>query len=42
MDVREAMPIPESLSYEQAAAIPLTFQTAYDLLVLQGRLRAGG
>ncbi len=41
MDVREAMRVPANLPFEQAAAIPLAFQTAYDLLVLQGRLRAG-
>lgn len=41
MDVREAMRVPSNLSFEQAGAIPLAFQTAYDLLVLQGRLAAG-
>ena len=41
MDVREAMPMPAKLSYEQAAAIPLTFLVVHDMLVLQGRLKAG-
>lgn len=41
MDVREAIRIPQNLSFEEAAGIPLVFQTAYDLVVLQGRLRAG-
>jgi NADPH2:quinone reductase len=41
MDVREAMEVPAALSLQEAAAIPLTYQTAYDLVVLQGRLRAG-
>lgn len=40
MDVREAMPMPPSLSFEQAAAIPLTFLVVHDMLVLQGRLAA--
>ncbi|HWI77592.1 MAG TPA: zinc-binding dehydrogenase [Ramlibacter sp.] len=40
MDAREAMPIPEGLSWEIAATIPLVYQVAYDLLVLQGRLAA--
>jgi tumor protein p53-inducible protein 3 len=36
-----AMPIPESLSFEQAAAIPEAFLTAYLNLFTLGRLRAG-
>jgi NADPH:quinone reductase len=40
MDAREAMPIPESISWETAATIPLVYQVAYDLLVLQGRVAA--
>lgn len=41
MDRREALAVPEALDWTQAAAIPLTFLVAYDMLVLQGRLRAG-
>ncbi len=37
----EALPIPEGLSYAQAAAIPEVFLTAYDALVTRGRLAAG-
>jgi synaptic vesicle membrane protein VAT-1 len=32
---------PESLSFEQAAAIPVNYLTAYGLLVVMGSLRAG-
>lgn len=41
MDAREAIPIPEGLSYEEGAAIPLTFMVVHDMLVEQGRLKAG-
>jgi len=41
MEAAEAMPVPPSLSWEAAAAIPLTFLVAFDMLVLQGRLREG-
>ena len=37
----EALPIPASLSYEEAAAIPEVFLTAYDALVTRGRLAPG-
>jgi NADPH:quinone reductase len=37
----EALPIPDGLSYEQAAAIPEVFLTAYDALVTRGRLAPG-
>jgi len=39
MDAREAMAIPPGLSMEAAAALPLTFLVAHDMLVLQGRLK---
>jgi NADPH:quinone reductase-like Zn-dependent oxidoreductase len=39
MDVREAIPIPVGVSWEEAAAIPLTFLVVYDMLVIQGSLR---
>lgn len=41
MDAREALPIPERLSWEQAAAVPLVFMVVHDMLIGQGRLRAG-
>jgi len=41
MDVREAIPIPVGLSWEEAAAIPLTFLVVYDMLVTQGKLLPG-
>jgi NADPH:quinone reductase len=36
---REALPLPEGLAFEAAAAIPEAFLTAFDALVLQGGLR---
>jgi NADPH:quinone reductase len=41
MDVREALALPANLSWEEGAAIPLTFLVVHDMLVLQGRLKAG-
>jgi NADPH:quinone reductase-like Zn-dependent oxidoreductase len=41
MDAREAIRIPARVSWEQAAAIPLTFMVAHDMLVTHGRLRSG-
>src|SRR6267143_956553 len=41
MDAREAIPVPENLSWEEAAAIPLTFMVVHDMLIEQGRLKAG-
>ena len=41
LDIREAIEVPPALDWQQAAAIPLTFMVVYDMLVLQGRLRAG-
>jgi putative PIG3 family NAD(P)H quinone oxidoreductase len=37
----EALPIPSELSYAEAAAIPEAFLTAYDALVVRGRLQRG-
>lgn len=37
----EVLPIPAGLSYEEAAAIPEVFLTAYDALVIRGRVQAG-
>ncbi|HSC62105.1 MAG TPA: zinc-binding dehydrogenase [Caldimonas sp.] len=41
MDAAEAMTVPANLAWEQAASIPLAFLVAFDMLVLQGRLRPG-
>jgi NADPH:quinone reductase len=41
MDAREAIPIPAHLSFEEAASIPLAFMVVHDMLVEQGRLKAG-
>jgi NADPH2:quinone reductase len=41
MEDIEAMAVPSSLSWEEAAGIALTFLVSYDMLVLQGRVRAG-
>ena len=41
MDRREAIPIPQGLSFEQAASIPLAFMVVHDMLVEQGGLKAG-
>ena len=41
MDVREAIPMPANLSWEEAASIPLTFLVVHDMLVIQGRLAPG-
>jgi len=41
MDLREALPLPASLSFEEGACVPLTFLVAYDMLVLQGKLAPG-
>jgi NADPH:quinone reductase-like Zn-dependent oxidoreductase len=41
MDAREAIAMPPGLSFEDAAAIPLTFLVVHDMLVLQGHLKSG-
>jgi NADPH:quinone reductase-like Zn-dependent oxidoreductase len=41
MDVAEAMKVPQALSWEEAASIPLTFLVSFDMLVLQGQLQPG-
>ncbi len=38
MDSVEVMHIPDSLSFEQAASVPLTFLVVHDMLSLQGKL----
>lgn len=35
------LPIPDSMSFETAAAAPLTFLTAWTMLIKRGRLKAG-
>ncbi|MDH3318973.1 MAG: zinc-binding dehydrogenase [Betaproteobacteria bacterium] len=42
MDARETMAVPDKLSWEEAAAVPIVFLVVYDMLVAQGRLEAGG
>lgn len=41
MDARETLPVPEQLSWEQAASVPIAFLVVYDMLLAQGRLKAG-
>jgi NADPH:quinone reductase-like Zn-dependent oxidoreductase len=41
MHAAEAMPVPAGLDWRQAAAIPLVFNVSYDMLVAQGRIKAG-
>ena len=39
IDESDAIPVPPNLSWEEAAAIPLTFLVVYDMLVQQGSLK---
>jgi NADPH:quinone reductase len=39
MDESDAIPVPPNLSWEEAAAIPITFLVVYDMLVQQGALK---
>ena len=39
MNVQEMMAIPDSMSWEEAASVPITFLVSYDLLVQQGKLK---
>ena len=41
MDAREAMAVPANLSWEEAGSIPLVFMVVHDMLIAQGKLRAG-
>jgi NADPH:quinone reductase-like Zn-dependent oxidoreductase len=41
MDAREALPVPARLGWTEAAAVPLTFLVAHDMLIAQGRLGPG-
>jgi NADPH:quinone reductase-like Zn-dependent oxidoreductase len=41
MDLPDAIPVPKNLSWEEAAAIPITYLVVYDMLIQQGNLKAG-
>ena len=41
MDESDAIPVPDGMSWEDAAATPITFLVVYDMLVQQGNLQAG-
>jgi NADPH:quinone reductase-like Zn-dependent oxidoreductase len=41
MEKSDAIPVPASLSWEQAGVIPLAFMVVHDMLVAQGDLKAG-
>ena len=41
MDAREAVAVPACLSWEEAASVPLTFMVVHDMLIAQGKLKAG-
>ena len=41
MDAREAIPVPQRLTWEQAAGVPLVFLITYDMLYAHGRLQPG-
>jgi NADPH2:quinone reductase len=41
IDAREAMPVPQALSWEEAASLPIVFVVVHDALFVSGRLQAG-
>jgi NADPH:quinone reductase len=41
VDAREAMPVPERLSWEEAACVPVVFVVVHDALFASGQLRRG-
>ena len=41
MEVHQAIPVPECLSWDQAGAIPAVFLVAYDMLYPYGKLKPG-
>jgi NADPH:quinone reductase len=41
MDEPDAIAVPANLSWEEAAAVPITFLVVYDMLVQQGNLKPG-
>ena len=41
LDAREVMPVPERLSWEEAACVPVVFVVVHDALFASGQLRQG-
>ncbi len=41
MDAREALAVPKNLSWEEAGSVPLAFMVVHDMLIAQGKLKAG-
>lgn len=41
IDAGDAIPVPPKLSWEEAAAVPIAFMVAHDVLVAQGGLKPG-
>ena len=41
MDAREAIAVPKTLSWEEAACVPLAFMVVHDMLIAQGKLKGG-
>jgi len=41
IDAREALAMPKNLSWEEAACVPLAFMVVHDMLIAQGKLKAG-
>ncbi|MGY8703466.1 MAG: alcohol dehydrogenase catalytic domain-containing protein, partial [Candidatus Poseidoniales archaeon] len=41
IDSNRVFPIPESVTFDQAAAIPVTYGTAYHMLIYLGGLKKG-
>lgn len=41
MEIEQALPVPDYLTFEQAAALPLSMITAYEAMVTYGKLKQG-
>ncbi|MES2565068.1 MAG: zinc-binding dehydrogenase [Pseudomonadota bacterium] len=41
MEIEQALPVPDYLTFEQAAALPLSMITAYEAMVSYGKLKQG-
>ncbi|MBN1663481.1 MAG: NAD(P)H-quinone oxidoreductase [Deltaproteobacteria bacterium] len=41
MNCKLAIPVPDKMSWEEAAAVPISFMTEYDAVVTHGRLKKG-